>query len=72
MKYDTKIKTLIRKINFESECYLEDVKLFNECASTDRIIESIVETAQELKKIHEKRFNNVSKKDTKKLKNVER
>ena len=35
MKYDTKIKTLIRKINFESECYLEDVKLFNECASTD-------------------------------------
>lgn len=50
MKYDTKIKTLIRKINFESECYLEDVKLFNECASTDRIIESIVETAQELKK----------------------
>lgn len=72
MKYDSKIKSLIKKINFESECYLEDVKIFNECASTDRIIESIVQTAQELKKYHEKRFNNVSNKDTKKLNNVER
>lgn len=72
MKYDSKIKTLMKKINFESECYLEDVKIFNECASTDRIIESIVQTAQELKKYHEKRFNDVSKTDTKKLNNVER
>lgn len=72
MKYDSKINALIKKINFESECYLEDIKILNECASTDRIVESIINTAQELKKYHDKRFNNVSKKGTKKQKNVKK
>lgn len=62
MKYDRKIKSLIRDIKFSCDCYLEDVTDFNECASTDRIVEKIIETAKELKKYHEKRFEIFEKK----------
>ena len=56
MKYDRKIKSIMRDIKFNSDCYLEDVEYMNECASTDRIIETIIEKAKELENYHNKRF----------------
>lgn len=58
MKYDRKIKIIIRDIKFSSDCYLEDVKYFNECSTTDRIIENIIGKAKELEEYYYKRFEN--------------
>lgn len=66
MKYDRKIKSLIRDIKFNCDCYLEDVTAFNECASTDRIIEKILGISKELKEYHEKRFEVFEKKSKEK------
>lgn len=57
MVYDRKIRTIIRSIKHISDCYLVDTEYFNECASTDRMIERIIDRAKELEKYHEKRFD---------------
>lgn len=57
MIYDRKIRTIIRSIKHISDCYLVDIEYFNECASTDRMIERIIDRAKELEQYHNKRFN---------------
>lgn len=57
MKNDLKILKKIEEINQKTECYINQVKTFNPDASTDRLIESIVDTAQEIDKLHKERFN---------------
>jgi len=57
MKYDKKIKSLVRTIKYDCDSYLEFVDNVNECASTDRLLESIIEKTQLLKQYHEKRFD---------------
>ena len=66
MKYDKKIERIIRDIKFSSDCYLEDIEVFNECATTDRIIESIIAKAKDLEKYHKQRSE--SNKETEKKK----
>ena len=56
MKYSREIKSIVKRINEYSENYLGIVKEFNECSATDRMLESIIEKAEELKNYHEKRF----------------
>ena len=51
MKYDNQIKSIIKDINFNSACYLEDIEYMNECAATDRIIETIINKVRELENI---------------------
>lgn len=46
MKNDKKIEALIKKINQETEEFLD---LPNQCAYSDRIVESIIENAEKLK-----------------------
>lgn len=58
----------MRDIKFNSDCYLEDVEYMNECASTDRIIETIIEKAKELENYHNKRFEISNKEKSKKEK----
>lgn len=72
MKYDRKIKSLVRSIKYESDCYLDDVEYLNECASTDRRLEVIISKAHELEKYHEKRFNISQKNVDKQNKSMER
>ena len=69
MKYDRKIKSLVISIRYESDCYLDDIECFNECASTDRRLEVIISKSRELEKYHEKRFD-VSQKNNDKLNKV--
>lgn len=59
MKYDTKIKSIIRNIRYECDVYLEEVETFNECATTDRQIEKIIAKLKDLEMYHEKRFEKV-------------
>lgn len=56
MKYDKKIKSLIRNIRYECDNYLETVEYMNECASTDRLLESIIQRLKEVEMYHSKRF----------------
>lgn len=56
MKYDNQIKSIIKDINFNSACYLEDIEYMNECAATDRIIETIINKVRELEKYYNKNF----------------
>ena len=72
MKYDKKIKLLIRDLKFQCDDYLEYIDSANECAYSDRKIESIIEKLKELKKISEKRFENLSTVNTKDKKGYER
>lgn len=66
MKYDRKIKSIIKNIRFSCDSYIEFVECFNEDACTDRTIEKIIESAKELEKYHEKRFeiNNTTHKSS--------
>ena len=57
MKNSKKIKSLMKKIKEEAECWLNYVNSMNEMAMTDRILEVIIKDAQELEKLQEKRFN---------------
>lgn len=61
MKYDKKIKSNIKEIKNRCESYLKYVDNFNECASSDRMIESIIKYSKELEDLHFKRFNNLNK-----------
>lgn len=56
MKYDRKIKSIIRDIKDFSASYLNYVESSNECATTDRIIEVIIQKSKELENYHEIRF----------------
>lgn len=56
MKYDEKIKHIIKKIKLQSDNYLYCIESMNECAFTDRIIEDIIKNSKELEKYHENRF----------------
>ena len=62
MKYDKKIKSIVRNIKYECDNYLEFVDNINECASTDRLLENIIAKAELLKQYHEKRFDKSIKK----------
>lgn len=64
MKYDRKIKTIIKDINELSDTYLGFVESANECAATDRLIESIIEKSKELENYHEKRFEHSIEQET--------
>ena len=57
MKNSRKIKSLMKKIKEEAECWLNYVNSMNEMAMTDRILEAIIKNAQELEKLQEERFN---------------
>ena len=57
MKNSRKIKSLMKKIKEEAECWLNYVNSMNEMAMTDRILEAIIKDAQELEKLQEERFN---------------
>ena len=57
MKNSKKIKSLMKKIKEEAECWLNYVNSMNEMAMTDRILEVIIKDAQELEKLQEERFN---------------
>ena len=57
MKNSKKIKSLMKKIKEEAECWLNYVNSMNEMAMTDRILEAIIKDAQELEKLQEERFN---------------
>jgi len=56
MKYDKKIKSIIRNIKYECDCYLEYVDNINECSYSDRILENIIDKSELLKHYHKKRF----------------
>jgi len=56
MKYDKKIKSIIRSINYECVRYLEYVNNSNECSYSDRILEKIIDKANLLRQYHDKRF----------------
>ena len=62
MKYDNKIKSLVKNIKSECNSYLGFVESMNECASTDRLLENIIVKAEILKQYHEKRFDKSIKK----------
>ncbi len=72
MKYDKKIKSLIKKINYECSSYLAYVSTLNECAVTDRVIENVIELSKELENYHEKRFTSLSKDNSNIKKELER
>lgn len=72
MKYDKKIKLLVRNIKYECDSYLEFVGNINECASTDRLLENIIEKSQLLKQYHEKRFDKSFKENIKSDKGIDR
>lgn len=63
MEYAREIKSVIKDINDISDTYLGFVESANECAATDRLVESIVKKSKELESYHEKRFeHNVEQK----------
>lgn len=64
MKYDRKIKTIIKDINELSDTYLGFIESANECAVTDRLVEAIVKKSNELESYHEKRFEHNVKQET--------
>lgn len=61
MKYDKKIKNIITILNSLCIDYLTYVNNLNECAYSDRMLESIIDKAKELEQYHKKRFENHNK-----------
>ena len=55
------IKTLVEKVKTDCEHYLAAVEeLGNECAFTDRMVETIISDAEKLKNDYESQFEEVS------------
>lgn len=57
MRGDRKAKTLILDIREKCDYYLSYVRSYNECAHTDRILESIVKLSKDLESVHKNRFS---------------
>lgn len=62
MKYDKKIRELVRKLNNETQIYLDYTTSMNENAHTDRKLEYIIAIAKKIESLNYTRFN--YKKDT--------
>ena len=56
MKNDKKILKKIEEIEKECSDYIAWVTAMNPMAATDRMVENIIEKAEELKLLHEKNF----------------
>lgn len=65
MENDKKIKSLINKIKYECNDYLDYVNNYNECAYSDRKIEDIITNLKKLERLHDNRFEKIknNKKD---------
>lgn len=56
MENDKKILEAMRDISYWAAYYIDFVEQANTCAHTDRVVEHIVEKAEEVKKLHEENF----------------
>ena len=56
MKNDGKILKCVMELNFMTDTYVKYVTSFNECATTARMLDEIVEKAEEIKKLCEENF----------------
>lgn len=56
MKNDKKILDLIKDIKSSADFYVSCVKAYNPCAHTDRVIEKILKSAEELRKLYDSNF----------------
>jgi hypothetical protein len=57
VKNDKKILESMKELSYWAAYYVDFVTGANTCAHTDRVIESVVEKAEEIKKLHEENFN---------------
>lgn len=61
MKQDKKIRKKVIELKDRCEKFIEYVTTLNDCAYSDRMIESIVLAAKELEKNHNKKFKELNK-----------
>lgn len=59
MKNDKKIKSIINKIKYECNDYLNYVSNFNECAYSDRKIEDIIINLKKLERLYKNSFEKI-------------
>lgn len=66
MKKDKKIKHKVIQLKDRCEIFLDYISNFDECAYSDRLVETIIQVAKDLEKDYEKQFkeqiNNVKEK----------
>ena len=55
---DKKIKSIMQTVLLKTQNYLNHINSMNECASTDRLLESIIQDVKRVEKIHNSRFKN--------------
>lgn len=56
MKNDKKILEAMRNLSYWAAYYIDFVTNANTCAHTDRVVEHVVEKAEEIKKLHSENF----------------
>ncbi len=56
MKNDKKIRNVVKTLNLMCADFIDYVSNLNECSYSDRMIESIIDKAKELEKLHKERF----------------
>lgn len=61
MIYDRKIKSLVRSIRYESDCYLDDIEYFDDVLTANKRLENIIDKTHELERYYNKRTNILSK-----------
>lgn len=61
MKNDIKIKKTVASLSSKCNEYLAYVNSLNECAYSDRMLESIINKAKQLEEYHYNRFENHNK-----------
>lgn len=61
MKNDKKILEAMRDLEYWAAYYIDFVSGANTCAYTDRVVEHVVEKAEEIRKLHEENFNKGAK-----------
>ena len=59
MKNDKKIKSIINKIKYECNDYLNYVNNYNECAYSDRKIEDIIINLKKLEQLYKNSFEKI-------------
>lgn len=56
MKNDKKILEAMHDLSYWAAYYIDFVEKGNTCAHTDRVVEHVVEKAEEIKKLHTENF----------------